>query len=219
MLRELRTTADGSQTIFVPRWDEHYHSIHGAIQESKHVFIKYGLGPFLSEREVRVLEIGFGTGLNTLLTAEFAEKGRRIYYEALEAYPIEDSLWQSLKYPEIINSAINLPILHKSKWEIPAEVLPHFFLRKRSGFLESTTFEEKFFDLIYFDAFAPGAQPELWTSIIFEKMYQALKPGGHLVTYCAKGSVKRAMKDVGFQVVVLPGPPRKREMTKAVKPG
>jgi tRNA U34 5-methylaminomethyl-2-thiouridine-forming methyltransferase MnmC len=218
MLRELRTTADGSQTIFVPQWDEHYHSIHGAIQESRHVFINNGLIPFLSESVVRILEIGFGTGLNALLTAEYATQGRSIYYEALEAYPIEDTLWQSLNYHEIANSELNLPILHRANWEISEEVLPNFTLKKRSGFLETITFEESFFDLIYFDAFAPGAQPELWTPFIFTKMYQALKPGGHLVTYCAKGSVKRAMKEVGFQVLALPGPPRKREMTKAVKP-
>lgn len=218
MQRELRTTADGSQTIFVPHWDEHYHSVHGAVQESKHVFIANGLAHFATAPKLEILEMGFGTGLNALLTCLMQPDHQKITYTALEAFPVEDSLWQALQYGQLLAANALFTQLHQSVWEIPAAITPHFQLLKLHTSIENFIPKYSRFDLIYYDAFAPSAQPELWTETVFHKLFEALKPGGILVTYCAKGQVKRNLKSVGFVVEALPGPPGKREMTRASKP-
>ncbi|MCH8553857.1 MAG: tRNA (5-methylaminomethyl-2-thiouridine)(34)-methyltransferase MnmD [Schleiferiaceae bacterium] len=221
MHRELRVTADGSSTIFVPVWDEHYHSIHGAVQESMHVFITNGLSAFATLPSLSILEVGLGTGLNALLTAFSIAEVQQVHYTALEAYPIESALWQHLNYSSVLsfqNSQALFEKLHRAPWETAFPLTENFRLLKVQATLEAWQPTPNEYHLIYFDAFAPSAQPELWTEAIFLKLYTALQPGGSLVTYCAKGSVKRAMKAVGFQVEALPGPPRKREMTRASKP-
>lgn len=219
MKREIITTADGSTTIHLPEWNEQYHSKHGAIQEAYHVFIRHGLA-FSKQEKLSILEIGFGTGLNAFIT--FLESRRRkleIDYIGVEAYPVATEEVAKLNYAKelkAIDDAAVFQQLHHQSWNIPHQITPFFTLEKRQQFFDQIE-DINAFDLIYFDAFGARVQPELWTADIFEKMYKALKQGGVLVTYSAKGSVRRAMQSVGFTVERLPGPPGKREMLRAVK--
>ncbi|PKP25352.1 MAG: SAM-dependent methyltransferase [Bacteroidetes bacterium HGW-Bacteroidetes-2] len=214
MQREIVTTSDGSSTIYFAEWNEHYHSIHGAIQEAYHVFIKMGLSLF-SSGEVAILEIGFGTGLNAFITLlEANNRNLNIFYEGVEAYPITLNEVVQLNYPKQLNAPEELfNKLHSIDWEKKVKITSKFYLKKRNQFFEQIN-DVSLFDLIYFDAFGAGVQPELWTESIFKKMYKALKPNGVLVTYAAKGSVRRAMQKVGFKVERLAGPPGKREMLR-----
>lgn len=220
--RHLITTADGSHSIFAPTLDEHYHSIHGAIQESLHVFIKAGLEALPKTLDnIHILEMGFGTGLNAFMTylANQAFPNRTIHYTSLEAYPISEEMVLQLNYPITLQAVEQTAVfqqLHQAPWNVSTQITPKFTLTKLHTTLEEVNLPPKF-HLIYYDAFAPSAQPELWTTAIFQKLYDALLPDGLLTTYCAKGVVKRGMKNVGFQVEGLPGPPRKREMTRAKK--
>lgn len=219
MERKLVKTADGSHTLFVPELNENYHSVHGAIQESQHVFIKSGLQA--CEAPVpAILEIGLGTGLNAFLTLCEAEKlGKQVYYESIEAYPIATAEIESLNYLDLLSETgrvADFMQLHETSAEDTHELQAFFTFRKRIGKLQETEFESRF-DLIYFDAFAPEKQPVMWTDEVFAKMYAVLKPGGFLVTYCAKGVVKRTMRAAGFTVEGIPGPPGKREMIRAIK--
>lgn len=216
MKRELKVTSDGSKTLYMENWDECYHSVHGALNESMHVFIKNGLNEFHSS-SLNILEFGFGTGLNALLT--LAERGGKLVnYTALEKFPLNETEWSSVAYGRTEAEQHSFAEIHRAKWNTPVEVEPGFVLKKMETGFEEVELDAQSFDLIYYDAFAPSAQPELWTIELFEKCYNALKPGGFLVTYCAKGQVKRNMKAAGFEVVALPGPPMKREMTKATRP-
>jgi len=204
---------DGSSTLFAPGFDEHYHSIHGAIQESLHVFLRAGLSQ-LEKKQIAILEMGFGTGLNALLTALHGAK--EIDYTSLEAYPVPAEMLQTLNYAEQIGGKAPelFSKIHQLPWEEKGAVLDHFSLKKVQVRLEDFETTDSF-DLIYYDAFAPSAQAELWTEQIFLKLYAFLNPGGILVTYCAKGNVRRAMIASGFQVEKIPGPPGKREMLRA----
>lgn len=219
MKREIITTADGSTTIHLPDWDEQYHSKHGAIQEAYHVFIKHGLDLF-TEEKIHLLEIGFGTGLNALITfLESEKRGLNVDYVGVEAYPVAMSEISKLNYIEALKAHEHAAVfkqLHVQSWDEPHQINPIFFLEKRQQFFDQIT-DENLFDLIYFDAFGARVQPELWTEDIFARMYKALKTEGVLVTYSAKGSVRRAMESVGFSVERLPGPPGKREMLRAIK--
>ncbi len=223
MVPELVITKDGSASLYSKEFDEHYHSIHGALQESMHVFIRAGLHYKINEdrsASISILEIGFGTGLNALLTAIEAEKEKvHVHFTAIEKYPIEDALYTQLDYGTVLaerdNNLLYMDIC-QSEWEIDKVISPYFTLRKCKTNIEDVHFLNQF-DLIYFDAFAPSSQPELWTKSVFDNMYTALKPGGILVTYCAKGEVKRTMRNAGFIVEPLPGPIGKREMTRAIK--
>ena len=218
MQRKIITTADNSHTLFVPELNEHYHSIHGALQESRHVFIEAGFKQVLNE-EVKILEVGFGTGLNAVLTAiEAEETGRKTVYHTLEAYPVEAELLEQLNYTTLLpkKHAPAFKTIHDAPWEKEVEISSPFSIKKIKSTVQQWKPENQY-DLVYFDAFAPEKQPEMWTEAVFQKMYAALKPNGFLVTYCAKGSAKRAMKAAGFKVEALPGPPGKREMTKAVR--
>ena len=212
-------TADGSTTIHIPEWDEQYHSKHGAIQEAKHVFIKNGLALF-SGQKIGILEIGFGTGLNCFITfLEAAKIKLEIDYVGVEAYPLAAEEVEKMNYVNQLDANEFSTIfnkMHQQEWEIKGEISPDFLLTKRKQFFNEISDENKF-DLIYFDAFGARVQPELWTEEIFEKMYKALKSGGVLVTYSAKGSVRRAMLAVGFSVEKLLGPPGKREMLRGKK--
>jgi tRNA U34 5-methylaminomethyl-2-thiouridine-forming methyltransferase MnmC len=218
---ELFTTQDGSHTLVAHRFGVSYHSKYGAVTESKHVFIQAGFYPSLLEKEqVSILEIGLGTGLNVLLTLIEAEKkGVNVVYEAVEAYPITMEEVQQLNFSEYLGEKRYNDILekiHSSSWDTLIELGPHFHFAKKLVKIEDYQAQNQF-DLIYFDAFAPTAQPELWEFPILRAMHQALLPGGILVTYCAKGEVKRQLKAQGFNVEALPGPPGKREMTRAKK--
>lgn len=212
-------TADGSTTIHIVEWDEQYHSKHGAIQEAKHVFIKNGLSLFANQK-ISILEIGFGTGLNCFITfLEAPKMNLAIDYVGVEAYPLATEEVKKMNYVAQLEADDYSDVfnkMHQQDWEIKDESSPEFSLTKRKQFFNEIHDENKF-DLIYFDAFGARVQPELWTEEIFEKMYNALKPDGVLVTYSAKGSVRRAMLAVGFLVEKLPGPPGKREMLRAIK--
>ena len=224
MKREIITTADGSSTIFIPEWNEHYHSKHGAIQEAYHVFIKMGLDFFReshpSSKSLSILEIGFGTGLNALITLLEAKKeSLNVDYTGVEAYPVSLEELKKLNYTSLFSEANTENFfndLHRATWDEEEVVSDCFKLQKKKMFFTEIE-EEDIYDLIFFDAFGPRVQPELWTEEIFLKMYKALKGSGVLVTYSAKGSVRRAMEAVGFKVERLPGPPGKREMLRATK--
>ena len=223
MERRIVRTADGSTTIFLPEWDEHYHSKHGALQEAYHVFIRMGLDHVRTQRSmpaISIMEIGFGTGLNAFITLMEAERQNfQVNYTGIEAYPVSPEEVQALNYTSSLKEARGeeyFRLLHDSPWEESGEITPHFRLFKKKQFFQEIEAEDAF-DLIYFDAFGARVQPNLWTEDIFFRMFRALKAGGTLVTYSAKGSVRRAMQAVGFQVERLPGPPGKREMLRAKK--
>jgi tRNA U34 5-methylaminomethyl-2-thiouridine-forming methyltransferase MnmC len=223
MKREIRTTRDGSVTIHLPDWNEQYHSMHGAINEARHVFMQMGLDFFVASelhdnQPIVILEIGFGTGLNALLTRLYAETNElNINYTGVEAYPVADSEIAQLNYPKLLHtSEASFQQLHEAAWEEEVVISPRFKLHKRKQFFSEIK-DKKAFHLIFFDAFGARVQPELWTQTIFQSMYEALLPGGVLVTYSAKGSVRRAMQAVGFTIERLPGPPGKREMLRGVK--
>jgi tRNA U34 5-methylaminomethyl-2-thiouridine-forming methyltransferase MnmC len=220
---EIRQTKDGSTTLFVPELNEHYHSINGALQESLHVFIRAGLEHVLQvQSRVRLLEVGFGTGLNALLTLQHVLSHRaRVAYDTLEKYPLSWELIGAMHFEKfILNPELldYLPQLHQAPWEQVVALLPEFALKKQQAALETQVLPASYYHLIYFDAFAPEKQPELWTDEIFRKLYGALLPGGILVSYCAKGSFKRSLKAAGFLLEALPGPAGKREMTRARRP-
>lgn len=221
MKREIIVTGDGSHSISVPELNVAYHSVHGAIQESMHVFIKAGLidsGIFDYIGVHNVLEVGFGTGLNALLTLVEADKHKnRIYYTAIEPYPLDKEIIDQLNYCEQLGQQNSQPLfkrMHGCNWEEMFEITQYFRLTKLKRNLFDHSSEDPY-SIIYFDAFAPNAQPELWTKEVFDKMYSILQPGGILVTYCSKGDVRRNMIAAGFEVEKLPGPLRKREMLRA----
>jgi len=222
MKRDVVNTADGSHTVSIPEMNVTYHSRHGAIRESMHVFIGAGLR-YLSGRlgrpyrlePVRLFEMGFGTGLNAFLTAIEAEKEKiKIYYTAVEQYPLTLEEAGQLNYSETLGHKELFDSLHQSKWKEDVNINDYCTLRKEQTSLLNFSALQPF-NLIYYDAFAPAAQPELWTKEVFEKLFHLLTPGGVLVTYCSKGDVRRAMMAAGFTVTKLPGPPGKREMLRA----
>jgi len=220
--RSIVTTADGSKTIRIADWNEQYHSKHGAVQEAQHVFIASGFRAFLERfpktHQLSILEIGFGTGLNALLTLkETKVRPVKIQYHGVEAYPVSFHELSALNYTEIVSdSRHDFERIHHLPWDEITSLSPNFQLKKRQQFFLEIM-DTHAFDIIYFDAFGPRVQPHLWTIEVFKLMYNALKKGGHLVTYSAKGSVRRAMMAVGFVVERLPGPPGKREMLRATK--
>lgn len=224
MKRKIVTTGDGSTTIQITDWNEQYHSMHGAVQEARHVFLKMGLDFWMNENpdqnSLHILEIGFGTGLNALLTLMHAEKSSvNLLYEGVEAYPVSSEELAQLNYLEAADAQAFEAVfekMHQLPWEQTEIITEAFQLKKRKQTFETLEDQDQH-NLIYFDAFGARVQPELWEEPIFQKMSNALKPGGVLVTYAAKGSVRRAMQAVGFKVERLPGPPGKREMLRAVK--
>ncbi|BFM41624.1 tRNA (5-methylaminomethyl-2-thiouridine)(34)-methyltransferase MnmD [Flavobacterium sp. CFS9] len=219
MKREIIKTLDGSTTIHLHEWNESYHSKHGAIQEAKHVFIKNGLSLF-DVAPVSILEIGFGTGLNAFITfLESNEKQQQIDYVGVEAYPVDAKEVLAMNYVaelEADNYKDVFAKMHECEWNQKEVISADFMLTKRKQFFDEID-DFEIFDLIYFDAFGYRVQPELWSTEIFRKMYQSLKPNGVLVTYAARGVVKRSMMEVGFTVEKLAGPPGKREMFRAFK--
>ncbi len=217
MNREVIVTADGSTTLLDKDKQVTYHSVHGAVQESVHVYIRNGLEQFLYLNEIKVLEMGFGTGLNAILTWNFAHlHKKKIEYTTFEKFPLEADLVRFLHFEKTTDEAEKLLQLHKTSWRLATRLSDFFSLTKLNDDFLNCTFQSKF-HLVYYDAFAPSAQPELWTPSIFELIYNALCSDGMLVTYCAKGQVKRDLKTVGFYVEALPGPPGKREMIRAIK--
>lgn len=219
MIRKIITTGDGSKTIQIQEWNEQYHSIHGAVNEAYHVFIDKGLS-YLKNKQIAILEIGFGTGLNALITMVECEKNRqKVNYTGIEAYPITAEELVQLDYIDTLgvdSFKQAFDNMHRSSWEEKTVLTSYFTIEKQKKEFQDIN-DLNCYDLIYFDAFGARVQPELWTEYIFSKMYKALRSNGVLVTYSAKGSVRRAMQTAGFQVERLPGPPGKREMIRAIK--
>lgn len=216
MKRTLTKTADGSYTLYVPELDEHYHSIHGALQEANHVFIQHGLEPLKEKSSIRVLEMGLGTALNAYLSYQWAKKNKvSLWYSGVEAYPVEGEIIATCLKEIGVTQEQDLRFFSEfvfgtSQW------IDNFTLDPIHAFWTEISFKESY-DIVFYDAFGPRAQGELWTIENFKIAFDALKPGGTLVTYCAKGQVKRDLKSVGFTVESRPGPPGKREMTVAIK--
>lgn len=219
---ELRTTDDGSPTLYNSALQEHYHSTHGAEQESRHIFVEAGLKHRLEAKhseELRVLEIGFGTGLNALLTAiEAKNKHTRIHYTTLELYPLTQDIYCHLHYQRENTTAYDLLMrLHECPWGQEVEIFERFtLLKEQVNWLDYIPVSNV--DLIYFDAFSPDSQPELWEEERFSCLFDAAREGAVLVTYCAKGEIRRRLQRTGFVVERLPGPPGKREILRATKP-
>jgi len=221
-LSRIEPTADGSPTLYVPELDEHYHSTNGAVQESQHVYLAAGLSHYVhtiyplnksGAGEINILEFGFGTGLNAFLTALEAERQNiKIRYTTLEKFPLSQEITNQLNY-----STVNLLLfqqIHQSSWGNPVVITPCFILQKLAVDFADFDFPEQY-DVVYYDAFAPDKQPEVWTQDLFDKIFSAMNQGGVLTTYCAKGSVRRMMQQAGFTVERIPGASGKREMLRA----
>jgi len=222
MERVLKQTADGSLTIFVPELNEHYHSVNGAMEESKHVFIKAGFEFCLKPGgKINILEVGFGTGLNALLTCLAAQKANiQVNYVGIEAFPLPDDILKVLNYPEATGEQQAFDLfrkIHDANWVYPSYITERFLLNKIEARLEEVSLSAGMFNLIYFDAFSPDVQPELWTDDVFRKLYSALATDGILVTYSSKGTVKQALRNAGYTVERLPGAAGKRHMLRAKK--
>lgn len=219
----IEKTADGSHTLFLPELDEHYHSVNGAIQESNHVFIKTGLLHILNQEKVaiNIFEVGFGTGLNAFLTLINTPKDTIVNYISVEAYPLSMSIVQKLNYIEhrSLEEQELFRKLHVVEWGNMQLITPSFNLMKIKTDFTKFSFNElqQNIDLIYFDAFAPDKQFEMWSQGLFNSLYEKTNINGILVTYCAKGIVRRMMQQAGYSTERLPGPPGKREMLRATK--
>ncbi len=224
MKPEIIITEDGSNSLYVSSLNESYHSGFGAINESLHVFIKSGFEKAIEIRkEINVLEIGFGTGLNALLTLkESIQQGIRISYDGIEPNPIKREIYSKLNYPyltDMPDASVLFNRMHESPSDSKIEILKGFNLRKIKSGLEDVELKPDFYQLIYFDAFSPDVQPDLWELSVFKKLYRTMTNGGVLVTYSAKGQVRRNMQSAGFVVERLPGPKGKREILRALKTG
>jgi tRNA U34 5-methylaminomethyl-2-thiouridine-forming methyltransferase MnmC len=224
MALEIITTSDGSHSLLNTALNETYHSVHGAVQESIHIFINNGLEYHLNlhvVQNIKILEVGFGTALNVLLTIGYAQQSlRQIELISLESSPIGLELASQLNYPDLLkmkDANIHFSRLHACPWNERLQVLPNLVIEKQHIELENAVLTDSTFDIIYYDAFAPGKQPELWEIPAFRKIISCMKPGGVFVTYCAKGQVKRDLKSLGLIVETLPGPPGKKEMVRATK--
>lgn len=221
--RRLVATGDGSHSIYLPEFDEHYHSTHGALRESLHVFIAMGYEEMICRvsARLRILEMGFGTGLNAFLAWRRNQQvAVMVEYTSLEAFPVDPAMAAQLNYIEASDPPAwreTFAGMHACAWETPVAFGHNFSLLKRETTLDDFMPEGEY-DLVFYDAFAPRVQPELWTKEVFDKLFACMRPGAVLVTYCAKGEVKRSLKAAGFTVETLPGPPGKREMTRARKP-
>jgi len=218
MQRSLKITDDGSHTLFAEGLDEPYHSTHGALQESMHVFIKQGFLT-LGQPSVRIVELGFGTGLNAILTLKEALSLKLdIYYHAVEKYPLKESEYSKLNYEELIDRLPKgiLNRMHSCPWEEPVNISEHFTLYKEEADFRTMKLPSHI-NLFYFDAFSPDKQPELWTREVIGSLARAADPGAILVTYSSKGVVRRTLESCGFEVTKVTGPPGKREMIRAHK--
>jgi tRNA U34 5-methylaminomethyl-2-thiouridine-forming methyltransferase MnmC len=218
---QIITTSDGSHSLLNTELDETYHSRHGAVQESLHVFIKEGLEYCIQRNSLNtaaVLEIGFGTGLNALLTWQRAEEiPCPVVYTSLETFPVPEEIWCKLNYMDAPGAQERFDQLHRAPWNQRVAMTGKFQLHKVNASLQSVELVSPAFDVVYFDAFAPNKQPEMWELPMLEKVVNMLTPSGIFVTYCAKGQLKRDLKSLGLIVETLPGPPGKKEMVRGVK--
>ena len=217
--RKIITTNDGSHSILVPELNEQYHSIHGAIKEAEHVFLKMGLDEYLPHNgtSLHVFEVGFGTGLNALLSVKWSQtKQQSVEYTSIEKHPVSKEEFQQLNYGNMVDEVDLYTKITNANWTEFIEISTKFKLRKLELDLVKDPLP-KGFDIVFFDAFAPNKQPELWDTSVFEKVYSIMNKNGLLVTYCCQGQAKRNMISAGFLVEKVPGPPGKREMLRARK--
>jgi tRNA U34 5-methylaminomethyl-2-thiouridine-forming methyltransferase MnmC len=226
MKKEIIVTTDGSHSIAIPEMGVTYHSTHGAVQESMHVFIASGLrfmtGKAKEPSPVSIFEMGFGTGLDALLTLIKAEKDHQpVYFETIEAFPLDVSITSQLNYCALLERPDFQPVferLHNCEWNAVVEISPYFSIKKICTTLADYAPPANNFSVVYFDPFAPDIQPDLWTVVVFRKLYEQVQPGAVLTTYCSKSIVRRAMAEAGWKVEKIPGPPHKREIVRATKP-
>jgi len=218
MKKHLVKTADGSSSIYIPEMDEHYHSSNGAIQEALHVFVENGI-KLSDEKQLNIFELGFGTGLNALISMIYSEGNEKIKYHSIEAYPVDNDLIEGVNYCSLLGLEYQktFELMHRCSWDMEVEISEYFSLKKIHSKIENYVLQENYYDFIFYDAFGPRAQSEMWELDVLEKMYSGLKIGGSLVTYCAQGQFKRNLKTLGFQVQAMKGPPGKREMTIGIK--
>ncbi|MGN7758277.1 tRNA (5-methylaminomethyl-2-thiouridine)(34)-methyltransferase MnmD [Chryseobacterium lathyri] len=223
MKREIKTTNDGSKTLFINDLNENYHSHHGALQEAEHVFIKNGLNQ-LNDYEINILELGFGTGLNVLVTInEYlkTDKNHVINYFSLEKYPINEAEMNDLAYFEHFDNPEFKNIyqkIHQAEWEKPSEIIKGFTLKKiKCDFFDLKDIDLPKINLVYYDCFGARVQPDLWEKPLFEMVSDKMSVNGLLTTYSSKGSVRRILQELNFKVEKKQGPPGKREMINAVK--
>lgn len=221
MKRTVIDTEDNSKTLLIDNTDVTYHSRHGAVTESMHIFIKNGLGLFTNKKNISVFEMGFGTGLNTVLALDFATTHQiSILYNTIEKYPLNQTEIDAIGLTNTVfdkNQQRNYELIHNCRWELLNPLTEYFNFTKHKADLRDFDFQENKYDIIFFDAFGPKFQPDLWQPKLLKKMYNSLVPAGTLITYCAQGQFKRDLKSVGFTVENLPGPPGKREITRAIK--
>ncbi len=221
MQRKSILTEDGSSSLYAPQFHQSYHSVHGAMQESEHIFIHAGLQceQLANVSAINIFEMGFGTGLNALLTWYYA-RHIRVDYESVELYPLQPQEYNTLNYAERIPHALAGKVfqcMHQTSWNTWQEISQQFRLYKHLCDLQSVELHKNTYHLVYFDAFSPDEQPELWSNQVFERIFLAMQPQGILVTYSTKGDVKRALKSAGFSIEKLPGPIGKREILRAYK--
>lgn len=218
---EIITTADGSHSLLNKTLNETYHSHHGAIQESVHVFINKGLQFLIdsfSPKSINIFEVGFGTGLNALLTLQFATQSNvSVSYTSIEAFPLERDVWSKLNYGATIGLQDQLVALHEADWNTSIDIHPNFKMLKLKTTLQDFSHLGPPFNLIFFDAFAPNKQPEMWELPILKKVVQIMTTPAVFVTYCAKGQLKRDLRTLGLQVETLEGPPGKKEMVRGLQ--
>lgn len=217
-MSQIRITGDGSHTLFDPVTGEHYHSSFGALTESQHIFIKNGISR-VEKENIAVFEAGFGTGLNALLTLLWArENNKQVRYTAIERFPADPGDIMNLNYPAIIEGAQEyFHAIHQTEWDCETGINENFILNRIQGDIRNIPFLPMQ-DIVYYDAFSPAVQPDLWTEEIFARIFSRLNAGGLLVSYCVRGTVKQVLRNTGFRVKVLPGPPGKRHMLLAGKP-
>lgn len=218
---EIITTSDGSHSLLNTLLKESYHSHHGALQESLHVFIERGLKFFIAENNpasIQIFEVGFGTGLNALLTLQHAVKSKiHITYTSVDTLPLDKNIWSNLNFAGTSDDKEYFSRLHSVEWDLTQKISEEFNLLKLKSSLQTVELGSAY-DIVYFDAFAPSKQPEMWEYKLLERVAFAMRSGGVFVTYCAKGQLKRDLKDLGLTVETLAGPPGKKEMIRAIKP-
>ncbi|MBC7389769.1 MAG: tRNA (5-methylaminomethyl-2-thiouridine)(34)-methyltransferase MnmD [Opitutaceae bacterium] len=219
MTHQIILTDDNSFTIFIPEMDETYHSRKGAIAESLHVYIKYGLELVASTKDrIKIFEFGFGTGLNALLSWQFAETyNKTIFFDTVEKYPLGKEVYSILNYDEQLQTGKKLLDLHGANWNEPVILSENFILQKFDSDINLVAFPKDYYDLVFYDAFAPSKQAEVWEISILKKIYDSMITGGILSTYCSQGEFNRNLKSVGFKVEKIAGPLGKREMIRAMK--
>jgi tRNA U34 5-methylaminomethyl-2-thiouridine-forming methyltransferase MnmC len=214
----IKLSLDGSHTLFNEQIGEHYHSTNGAVTESLHVFIDKGMN-FHPGKSLKILEIGFGTGLNAILALIEAKKSNRtVVYEGIELYPLEDLLVQQLNYPTVVGAGFEdeCKKIQQAPWGLETCITGYFRLKKIHASVIDVELSSAY-DVVFYDAFSPDKQPEMWSDKVFRKIYEAMNENGVLVTYCAKGIVKRTLREIGFRVERVAGPPGKRHMVRAIK--